>query len=288
MYSRRWTAALPLMVLLAMQSTASNAEPRIGVATSIRPNAESIVGADSKALSPNSDLYANETVRTGNFGMADLVFLDHTNFTVGPASEVLIDKYDPTGSSGIVVSRAARGTFRIATGSQDHRINTPYGTVGLLGTHQLGRIRSLVGQGALGYASPAALDLAPDDTVTLSAQRSVVEMVVKPPEGKLCRDGRPPQAGKACAEDCEVVIRLVEGSGATYRATSGKVANLTTPNSAACLTEGGNFVLFTSTSSLLSFTSAGGGPPPSSPAPPPAPTPPTRPPCVSPGSPTCG
>lgn len=255
------------------------------MATSIRPNAEGIVGANSKALSPGNDLYANETVRTGNFGMADLVFLDHSNVTVGPASEVLIDKYDPTGSSGIVVSRAARGTFRIATGSQDHRINTPYGTVGLLGTHQFGKIRSLVGQGALGYASPAALDLAPDDTVTLSAQRSVVEMVVKPAEGKLCRDGRPPQPGKACAEDCEVVLRLVEGSGATYQSKSGKVANLKNANEAACFTEGGNLVLFTSTQSLLSFTSAGGAPPPS-PPPPPSPTPPT--PCVSPGSPTCG
>ena len=298
MYSRRWTPALLVMVLYAMQPTASNAEqPRIGVAASTRPNAEGIIGADSKILSPGSELYANETVRTGNLGMADLVFLDKTNLTVGPTSEVLLDKfvYDSIGSSGILVSQATRGTFRIVTGSQDHRVNTPYGTLGLLGTHKLGEIRSLVGQGALAYAPPAALDLAPGDSVTLSAQQhSVVEMVVKPPgeTGKLCRDGRPPQAGKPCPEDCEVVLRLVEGAGATYQHKSGKVANLTTANSAACFTQGGQMVLFTSSESILSFTAAqatppasggGGTPPPSGGV-----TPPVTPPCVSPGSPTCG
>jgi len=291
MYSRRWTPALLVMVLCAMQSTASNAEPRIGVAASTRPNAEAIIGASSQTLSPGSELYTNETVRTGNRGAADLVFIDNTNLSVGPSSEVLLDQfvYDPIGSSGIVVSQATRGAFRIGTGSQDHRVNTPYGTLGLLGTHKLGEIRSLVGQGALAYAPPAALDLAPGDSVTLSAQRSVVEMVVKPPgeKRKLCRDGRPPQSGKPCEEDCEVVLRLVSGTGATYHHKSGKVANLKNPNEAACFTEGGKLVLFTSTESLLSFTSAGGGPPPSSPPAPPGVTPPP-PPCVSPGSPTCG
>ena len=296
MNNPRWTPALLLMVLFAMQSTTSNAEElRIGVAASTRPNAEGIIGADSKTLSPGSELYANETVRTGNLGMADLVFLDKTNLTVGPTSEVLLDKFvhDSIGSSGILVSQATRGTFRIATGSQDHRVNTPYGTLGLLGTHKLGEIRSLVGQGALAYAPTAALDLAPGDSVTLSAQRSVVEMVVKPPgeTRKMCRDGRPPQSGKPCPEDCEVVLRLVEGAGATYQHKSGKVANLTTANSAACFTTTGQMVLFTSSESILSFTAEGGTPPSGGSSTPPGgggTTPPVIPPCVSPSTPSCG
>ena len=299
MNNPRWTPALLLMVLFAMQSTTSNAEEfRIGMAASTRPNAEGIIGANSQMLSAGSDLYVNETVRTGNRGAADLVFIDNSNMSVGPTSEVLLDKFvhDSIGSSGILVSQATRGTFRIATGSQDHRVNTPYGTLGLLGTQKLGEIRSLVGQGALAYAPPAALDLAPGDSVTLSAQqRSVVEMVVKPAgqTQKMCRDGRPPQAGKPCPEDCEVVLRLVEGTGATYKHKSGKVANLSTPNSAACFTEGGQLVLFTSSQSILSFTSAQATPPASgggngTPPPSGGVSPPTTPPCVSPGSPTCG
>jgi hypothetical protein len=257
MYSQRWTLALLFMVLCA-QSTSSNAEPRIGVAASTRPNAEGIVGSNSQTLSAGSELYANETVRTGNRGAADLVFIDNSNLNVGASSEVLLDKFDPIGSSGIIVSQATRGTFRFATGSHDHRVNTPYGTLGLLGTH--GQIRSPVGQDALGYA---ALEPKPGETVTLSAKQSVVEMVIRTPgeNRKLCRDGRAPQYGKPCPEDCEVVIRVAEGEGATYRHTSGKVANLTGANQAACFTEGGKLVLFTSTESILSFAPGGQGPP---------------------------
>ena len=136
----RWTPALLLMVLFAMQSTASNAEPAIGVAASIKTQRR-IASSErnSQTLSPGSELYANETVRTGNLGRADLVFIDNTNLTVGPTSEVLLDKfvYDPTGSSGKVVLQVTRGTFRFVTGTQDHRayaVKTPYGTLGVRGT----------------------------------------------------------------------------------------------------------------------------------------------------------
>jgi FecR protein len=134
MYSRRWTPALLSMVLLAMQSTASNAgSSTIGVAASIKPNAEAGVGANLQALSPGSELHASETVRTGNLGQADLVFIDSTNLTVGPASEVLLDQfvYNPISASGRFVVQATRGAFRFVTGKQDHsayQLKTPYGT----------------------------------------------------------------------------------------------------------------------------------------------------------------
>ena len=103
------------------------------MAASIKPNAEGVVGANSQTLSPGSELHASETVRTGNLGQADLVFIDNTNLTVGPTSEVLLDEfvYDPTGSSGRVVMQATRGAFRFVTGKQDHsayQLKTPYGT----------------------------------------------------------------------------------------------------------------------------------------------------------------
>jgi hypothetical protein len=248
-----------------MQSTSSNAEPRIGVAASTRPNAEGIVGANSQALSAGSELYANETVRTGNRGVADLVFIDNSNLSVGHSSEIRLEKfvYDPIGSSGIIVSDATRGTFRFATGSQDHRVNTPYGTLGLLGTH--GQLRSLVGQGALAYSARAALDLAPNETVTLSAKQLVVEMVLKQQGDtrKLCKNGRPPQYGKPCEEDCDVVLRVAEGDGsATYKhEKSGKVANLTGTGSGACIGKGGQIAYFQSSESILSFAPGGQTPP---------------------------
>jgi FecR protein len=134
MYSRRWTPALLSMILFAMQSTASNAgSSTIGVAASIKPNVEAGVGANLQTLSPGSELHASEKVRTGNLGQADLVFIDSTNLTVGPKSEVLLDEfvYNPIGSSGRVVMQATRGAFRFVTGQQDHsayQLKTPYGT----------------------------------------------------------------------------------------------------------------------------------------------------------------
>ena len=139
MHSHQWTLASVLTILFAMQSGASNAEPRIGTAASTRPNVEAVGVGSTQTLSAGSEIYANQTVRTGNRGMADLVFLDKTNLSVGPTSEVRLDKfvYDPTGSSGSVVLQATRGAFRFVTGSQAkhaYQVSTPHGTLGVRGT----------------------------------------------------------------------------------------------------------------------------------------------------------
>src|SRR5262249_60462429 len=107
MHSHRWMHASVLTVLFAMGSTVSNAEPRIGTAASTRPNVEAVAGGNTQTISAGSEIYANQTVRTGNRGMADLVFLEKTNLSVGPTSEVRLDKvvYDPTWSPGSGVIR---------------------------------------------------------------------------------------------------------------------------------------------------------------------------------------
>ena len=77
----RWIPALLLTALFAMQATPSMAATQIGVAASVKPNADRVVGTKAETLAPGSELYANETVRTGNLGRADLVFIDKTNLT---------------------------------------------------------------------------------------------------------------------------------------------------------------------------------------------------------------
>jgi FecR protein len=140
---QKWIPALLVTaVLFAVQATPANAENRsaaIGVAASITPSAEGGIGTVFQTLAPGSELHANETVRTGDAGKADLVFIDRTNLTVGPTSEVVLDKfvYDPVGTKGKVVLQATRGAFRFVTGTQDHsayQLNTPYGTLGVRGT----------------------------------------------------------------------------------------------------------------------------------------------------------
>jgi hypothetical protein len=129
-----WSAVLALATLFVLQSAASNAQT-IGNATSVKPSAE---GSVAGTLSAGSSVHANETVRTGSAGVADLRFIDQTNLSVGPTSVVRLDKfvYDPNKGSGSVVIDATRGSFRFVAGSQDKRaykIKTPYGTLGIRG-----------------------------------------------------------------------------------------------------------------------------------------------------------
>jgi hypothetical protein len=136
MQSRIWIPGVLLAMLLALQSTASNAQDAIGKATSVRPQAE---GSHGGTLSGGASVYSQETVRTGDAGQADLQFRDSSNLSVGSKSSVRLDKfvYDPNKSGGAVAIQATRGTFRFVTGSQgkgtNYQIKSPYGTLGIRG-----------------------------------------------------------------------------------------------------------------------------------------------------------
>ena len=132
---RNLMPAVALAVLFAFHSTASNAQTRIGSATSVQPDASGSVGG---TLSAGSGVHANETVKTGSAGKAGLQFHDQSNLSVGPASQVRLDKfvYDPNKGTGSTAIEVTRGTFRFSTGSQNKgevKIKTPYGTLGTRG-----------------------------------------------------------------------------------------------------------------------------------------------------------
>jgi FecR protein len=234
MHRHRWTLAFVLTVF-AMHSTVSNAEPRIGTAASTRPNVEAVAGGNTQKLSAGSEIYANQTVRTGNRGMADLVFLDSTNLSVGPRSEVRLDKfvYDRTGSAGSVVLQATRGVFRFVTGSQAKRayqFGTPHGTLGA----------------SLSVARKGGASLRP--LLCQAAAGGTVELLVNQP-----------------GEDCVTKFRLVAGQAEYRVAKTGKRVQVTDPNrnNVVCIDASGNVSLSTSAQSILSFSAESAPPPPS-------------------------
>jgi len=135
MKSRILVPALALAFVFALQSTASNAQSRIGSATSVQPEASGSVGG---TMSAGSGVHANETVKTGSSGQAGLRFNDQSNLSVGHSSTVRLDKfvYDPNKGTGSTAIEVTRGTFRFSTGSQNKgevKIKTPYGTLGTRG-----------------------------------------------------------------------------------------------------------------------------------------------------------
>jgi FecR protein len=129
-----WAVALAVAIVAA-HSSASTAEPKICSAT----GAKNRVEGTSQPISIGTDVYSNEVVRTAPNSVADIKFIDETDLSVGPISEIVLDKfiYDPTGSNGTVVIQATRGAFRFVTGKQDkkaYQIKTPFGTIGMRGT----------------------------------------------------------------------------------------------------------------------------------------------------------
>jgi len=131
----RTSGLLCICALLAGTSAMANAQSRIGTANSVQPEAS---GSVAGTLSVGSDVHANETVRTGNSGKAGLRFNDQSNLSVGPSSQIRLDKfvYDPNKGTGSTVIEATRGTFRFTTGAQNKgevKIKTPYGTLGTRG-----------------------------------------------------------------------------------------------------------------------------------------------------------
>jgi hypothetical protein len=135
MQSRVFVPVVVLAVFFALQSTASNAQSRIGSATSVQPEASGSVGG---TMSVGSGVHANETVKTGSAGQAGLRFNDQSNLSVGHSSQVRLDKfvYDPNKGTGSTAIEVTRGTFRFSTGAQNKgevKIKTPYGTLGTRG-----------------------------------------------------------------------------------------------------------------------------------------------------------
>ena len=137
--SHRYCLALALLALLALNTSLAFAQSRIGSAATVTNQVEGILRGSARSLAAGSDVHANELVRTQDASVAELVFLDNTNLSIGPRSSVTLDRfvYDPDGRTGRVVVNATRGVFRFVTGSQppqNYTIRTPIATIGVRGT----------------------------------------------------------------------------------------------------------------------------------------------------------
>ena len=270
-----WIPGLLMMVLLAMASAPSWAGDRIGVAASTNPNADGITAGNSQPLVAGSEVYANETVRTGNLGQADLVFVDNTNLTVGPTSEARLDEfvYDPTGAKGRVVFQATRGAFRFVTGTQDHRayaVKTPSGSLGD-GSDFNGQFEAMDHQAALSpplhehdvalggggltsYApggpgqGPGQYQGGPGQSQGGPQYQNVggggtIELVVNPNK-----------TSGGCATQVRLVNPPPSGQPVTFTTNAGKTGQITETNQTMCISASGAISYGSSTTSILSFS----------------------------------
>jgi hypothetical protein len=138
----RWLSTVSSMVLAAFfasdDASAQNAA-KIGVASAVKNSVEGATGGSVRPLAAGSSVFAREVVRTGDESTAQLLFLDETSLSIGPQSEVTLDRFvfNPNKGAGNVVINATRGAFRFISGSQQsssYQIKTPVATIGVRGT----------------------------------------------------------------------------------------------------------------------------------------------------------
>jgi hypothetical protein len=126
-------------------------------------------------------------IRTGTDSKSQLLFRDETTLSIGPDSEIALDKfvYSPQGSS--VSLNATKGVFRFISGSAPknaYEIKTPSATVGVRGT--IVYVGLLPDGTGLYYVGEGGIDL---DTLFGKISAKEGEIIVIRPGGK-------PEVGK--------------------------------------------------------------------------------------------
>ena len=105
-------------------------------------------------------VFQDEWVRTAAESLAQLALRDETNVSLGPSSQVKLDRFvfDGSGSTAKkVLLDATKGTFRFFSGNSPHdayQVTTPQATIGVRGTVydveiEPGRTRVVLQEGAV-------------------------------------------------------------------------------------------------------------------------------------------
>jgi len=128
-------SGLVLAAVIDLNGPGALAQSKVGVASAVTNQ----VSIGTRQLSPGNNVHANERVRTGETGAAQLLFLDETSLNIGPKSDVMLDKYvyNPNRGTGSVVLSTTRGALRFVSGSLNpvsYTIKTPSAIIGVRGT----------------------------------------------------------------------------------------------------------------------------------------------------------
>lgn len=131
------SGALCGMALLTAPAAAQN---HIGAAVAVRNQVTSVPpGGSQRALATGNQIFQNESISTSANGVAQLMFTDQTTLSIGPRSQVTLDRYvfDPNRSAGDVAVSFSAGAMRFVSGSQpssSYQVRTPVATIGVRGT----------------------------------------------------------------------------------------------------------------------------------------------------------
>lgn len=129
---------ISLAALSLVAALNARAQTPVGAATSVIPATSYTRNAKVATLEINGAVEQNDRVKTSGKGSTQIKFVDSTVITIGPNSEVLLDKmiFDGDRAKNATV-QLVRGAMRFASGVSDHgayHIKTGVAVIGVRGT----------------------------------------------------------------------------------------------------------------------------------------------------------
>ena len=111
----------------------------VGITDVVERTALGTLEQTTRNLRITDTIFFNERIATGADSSTRVSFLDDSSLSLGPSSEVIIDRfvYDPNQGTGELALSLTAGVFRFASGtldSENYSIDTPVGTIGVRGT----------------------------------------------------------------------------------------------------------------------------------------------------------
>jgi hypothetical protein len=136
------TAIALLALSLGLAGAIGPAEAdKVGVAAAVNPDAfSSLSNAPQSQLNIGKSIFYNERINTTGSGLVQVLLVDGSTFTVGPGSNLVIDKfvYDPNKKTGEVVASFSKGVMRFVGGKISKNeggvtVKTPAGALAIRG-----------------------------------------------------------------------------------------------------------------------------------------------------------
>src|SRR4029079_15848342 len=114
---------------------------KMGVAAAVNPDAFStLAGAPQTQLNIGKSIFFNERINSTGSGLVQVLLVDGSTFTVGPGSDLVIDKfvYNPSKGTGEITASFSKGVMRFVGGKISKNeggvtVGTPAGALAIRG-----------------------------------------------------------------------------------------------------------------------------------------------------------
>ena len=144
------SSAFAALLLSGLPDLPAEAAERVGVAAAVTPQAtRKPPGGAMKTLKIGKSVVYNERIETSDTGVVQVLLVDGSTFTVGPKSNLVIDKfvYNPRTGTGELAASFSKGALRFVGGKLSKtepgvKVRTPAGTLTVRGGIFQGIVRN--------------------------------------------------------------------------------------------------------------------------------------------------